>query len=83
MVSGARHRLTDVLWWTRQDDVFATIATLMGLEKADTATPGWFKFRLPASKIILDAMTESEKVILMADVDKMGKVGLPVEIQRK
>ena len=49
----------DVLWWACEEDVWTEIALIMG-----PAEPGWLKHCLPASKNILDRMTEEEKLIL-------------------
>jgi hypothetical protein len=81
--AGFRYRLTDFLWWTRQEDVFKEIASLLNIETADTSTPGWFQLRTKASKNIIDGMNENEKKELENEVDRMQKDGLPPEIQRK
>ena len=80
---GCRYRLTDILWWTRQDRVFEEIASIMGLDRADTRTPGWFTLRTKASKNIILAMTEDEKKVLEDESDLMEKEGLPQEVQRR
>lgn len=83
MKQGSRHRLTDILWWTRQADVFTEIAAIMNLPSADTNTPGWFQYRTTATKNMLDKMTEAEKARIRGDADRMATQGLPADIQRK
>lgn len=82
-LAGYRYRLTDFLWWTRQEDVFKEIASLLNIETADTRTPGWFQLRTKASKNIIDGMSEDDKKKLENEADLMQKDGLPPEIQRK
>lgn len=55
----------------------------MGLPKADSFTPGWLKHRLPASKNIIDRMTEEEKSVLEEEAEKFRVEGLPSDVQRK
>jgi len=75
--------LTDILWQTRQGDVWAEIAALLNMESANTQTPGWFEMRMTAMKNILNKMTEDEKSKLQEEADRMAKEGLLAEIQRK
>jgi hypothetical protein len=83
MTQGSRYRLTDVLWWTRQGEVFKEIALMMDLVSVDTNTPGWFQHRTRAARNLLDKMTEGERVKLRSEADRMSREGLPEEIQRK
>jgi hypothetical protein len=55
----------------------------MGLDRADTHTPGWFTLRTKASKNIILAMTEDEKKVLEDESDLMEKEGLPQDVQRR
>lgn len=55
----------------------------MGLESADTNTPGWFENRTTAAKNILNVMTEAQKNRLRDEADEMAAKGLPEEVQRK
>lgn len=75
--------MTDVLWWTCQEDVFAEIASIMGVESANSNTPGWFSLRRTAEKNILDGMTDIEKDKLQEEANQMAAEGLPIEVQRK
>jgi hypothetical protein len=59
------------------------IACLMEQDHIDRSTPGWMGFRLPASKNILAAMTAKEREALRDEADRLGKEGLPVDVQRK
>lgn len=83
LIQGKKYRLTDVLWWTRQGEVFSEIASIMGIESANTNTAGWFSVRRTAEKNILDRMTDIEKDKLREEADQMAVEGLPVEVQRK
>jgi hypothetical protein len=79
----SRYRLTDVLWWTRRREIFEEIANIMGLESANTFTPGWFSHRNTAAKNIMEKMTEADKKLLRDKGDKMATEGMPDEIRRK
>jgi hypothetical protein len=83
LIPGQKYRLGDVLWWTRQRDVFTEIAAMKGIEWADSNTPGWFTLRRTAEKRILEAMTEGERGELRGEAERMAKEGLPKDIQRK
>ena len=83
LIPGQKYRLGDVLWWTQQKDIFAEIAGMMGLESADTNTPGWFTLHRTAEKKILDGMTEAERDNLRGEAERMEKEGVPKDIQRK
>jgi hypothetical protein len=74
---------TDVVWMTRQDDVFQYIADAMGIEKADASTPGWFGKRLPACKKLISEMTSEEEQKLEMEIERMKRQGVPREIQNK
>ena len=76
LIPGQKYRLGDILWWTRQKDLFAEIAAMMGLPSADSNTPGWFTLRRTAEKNILDGMTEEEKRILSGEAERMAREGL-------
>jgi len=77
------YRLTDILWWTRQDEVFEEIASILGLDSADTTTPGWFQLRTKASKNIIDRMSADDRNILEDEQDRLENEGLPRDVQRK
>lgn len=80
---GARYRLTDILWWTRREDVFKEIASILDLDSADTNTPGWFQLRTKASKNILNAMAEDEREALEKEAERMQNEGLPPDVQKE
>ena len=80
---GTRFRLTDILWWTRQDCVFEEIASILNIETANTSTPGWFQLRTKASKNIVDSMSEEERKVLEEEADRMQEQGLPQDVQRR
>jgi hypothetical protein len=81
--SGSRYRLTDFLWWTRQEDVFNEMALLLNIETANTHTPGWFQLRTKASKNILNGMTDEERSAFQDEADRMQREGLTPDIQRR
>jgi hypothetical protein len=81
--SGIRYRLTDILWWTRQEDVFEEIASILHIDSANTFTTGWFQLRTKASKNILNGMSDEERNALEIEADKMQKEGLPPDVQRR
>jgi hypothetical protein len=83
MDAGKRYRLTDVIWWTRQEDVFTEIASILEIDSASTQTPNWFQNRTRAAKNILDRMTKDETDILRDKADRLADKGLPEEVQRK
>lgn len=80
---GHRIRLTDVLWWTRPNDIFVEIASILGIEAADTRTPGWFALRTKASKNILSRMSDDDRNALENEAERILKEGYPSEVQRK
>lgn len=80
---GRRYRLTDVLWWTHQDDVFRKIALMLNIENANTSTPGWFQLRTKASKDIILSMSDDERKAIEDEADRMAKEGLPQDVQRR
>lgn len=73
----------EVLWATHEDQVLEEIASMMGLPEVTTATPGWFPYRLPACRAILDRMTDSERANLDAEAEKVREQGWPKDRQRK
>jgi len=78
LIPGQKYCLGDVLWWTRQNDVFSA---MMGLPSANTNTPGWFMLRRTAEKKILDGMMEEEINILRGEAERMAREGLLKDIQ--
>lgn len=79
----SRYRLTDILWWTREEEVFKEIASMLEIESANTFTPGWFQLRTKACKNILNEMNEEERKELEDEADRMQREGLPHEVQRR
>ena len=82
-VKDKQYQLTDVLWWTNQENVMKEVAGLMNLEYTDTNTPGWFNHRTAAAKIIIENMTEGEKTKLQLKAQELAEKGLQAELQRK
>jgi hypothetical protein len=81
--SDKHYKLTDVLWWTNQENVMKEVAVLMDLDYVDTNTPGWFKHRTAAAKSIIDNMPEGEKIKLQMKAQELAEKGFPPELQRK
>ena len=65
---GGQHKNENIRGFmeTRQADVFAEIATLLGIESANASTPGWFNQHMPAIGNILAKM-------MMADREELEK----------
>jgi hypothetical protein len=59
------------------------IATILGEDKATTATPGWFSARTPAIKNILAGMTGEELIALDAEVEAISKQGYSEKVKRR
>jgi hypothetical protein len=59
------------------------VAEVMGLEFANTNTPGWFAYRTTATKNILDNMSKARKNKLQMEAEKFAEKGLPEDVQRK
>ena len=59
------------------------IARVMGIDKVDTNTPGWFQNRTTAARNILNRMSEADKKELHKFGDQILENGMPEEIRRK
>ena len=59
------------------------VAVIMGIEYADTNTPGWFNHRTAAAKTIIENMSETEKRNLRTTAQELSDKGFPAELQRK
>lgn len=64
-----------------RDEVFAEIATLLGVPKADVSTPGWFGQRMKALGNILAQKTEQELMEFDREVAKIAEEGYPLDQQ--
>lgn len=65
------------------DEVLKEISNIMGMDNVNTHTPGWFKYRMAATKNILDNMPEKEKDSLRMKGEELAKNGLPEQMKRK
>lgn len=74
---------TDVVWLQHREMVFEEIASLLGIQTADTTTPGWFGKRLPAIANIIDRMTRQQRQELDDEVSRMSREGYPEETRRR
>lgn len=74
---------TEVLWKTRQEEVFAEIAMLLGTDSANASTPGWFNQRMPALGNILSRMTTAEKDELEKERQRLDLEGNREEDKRR
>jgi hypothetical protein len=74
---------SEALWQTQRDRVFEEIALLLGVERADTSTEGWFGQRLPAIRNILEGMTDGENSQLDVSMQEMNTSGQPEDIKRR
>ena len=73
----------EVLWQTRQEDVFAEIAKPLGVPSANTNTEGWFSKRMQALKNILRTMSDEEAEELERKQQRIGTQGYPEHIKRE
>ena len=76
-------KATEVLWQTRQQDVFAKIARLLGVPSANANTPGWFNKRMQALKNILSTMSDEEAEELEREQNRIAAQGYPDYIKRE
>ena len=67
----------------RTNVVLKEISNIMGLEKVNTNTPGWFEHQMLATQKNLDNMMDDEKKALRRKGEEMRKNGMPEELQRK
>ena len=82
-VVGVKMKISEVLWKTRQAEVFAEIATLLCVESADASTPGWFNQRMPAIGNILARMTTVDREELEKDRERLELEGNKEEVKRR
>ncbi|PPQ80264.1 hypothetical protein CVT25_003703 [Psilocybe cyanescens] len=77
VIFGAPMKRTEVLWHTRKNNVFAEIASLMGLDSASTQTPNWFDFCMKALGNILQRMS----ALQLERLDRQGSEIVSAENQ--
>ena len=77
---GKGYQLTDILWWTQQDEVFAEMARMLHILSATMRTPGWFVLLMKVSKNIINLMTEEESLALENTGKRMQREGFPPHI---
>jgi len=82
-VAGVKMKISEVLWKTRPQEVYAEIATLLGIESANASTPGWFNQRMPALGNILARMTTAERGELEKECERLELEGNKEEDKRK
>ena len=76
-------RLTSALWLTRQKDVQAEIASLLGVPEATTTTPGWLGARMTAMGNILAWMSPEEKAALEQECERISREGHLEDLRQK
>ena len=76
-------KLTQALWLTREKDVHAEIASLLGVPEATTTTPGWFRARMTAMGNIIARMSSEEKAALEKERERISREGHPEPLRRK
>ncbi|KIM34658.1 hypothetical protein M413DRAFT_33125, partial [Hebeloma cylindrosporum] len=81
--SSFKPKITELVWRTRKADVLAEIAVLLGLEAADTHSPGWFNKRMLAIRNIMDTMSTEEKAALEKERMRIAREGNPEEEKRR
>ena len=67
--------------WPEQ--AWAEIASLLGVEKADTTTPGWLGKRLTALHNVKACLTASEVKELEAECDRLAEHGNSEQEKRR
>ena len=65
----------EVVWRLWPERAWAEIASLLGVEKADTMTPGWLGKRLTALHNVKARLTTSEIKELEAERDRLAEQG--------
>ena len=80
-LKSGQYWLTDILWYTQKESVLNEIASIMGLDSADTNTPKWFEHQTRASKNVSDALSEEERKTLEEEAEQMWQEGLSVDRQ--
>ena len=76
-------KISEVLWKTRQADVFSKIANLLGIKLANASTPGWFNHRIPAIGNILAQMTMADREELEKECERFELEGYNKEDKRR
>jgi len=76
-------KLTQVLWLTREKDVLAEIASLLGVPEANTKTPGWFGVRMKAMGNIIEWMSPEERAELEKERERISQEGHLEDVRRK
>jgi hypothetical protein len=74
---------SEAIWGLYRDQVFKEISHMMGVEDANTNTPGWFQMRMPAIKRVFDSMTIAEKAVLHSEQERMIGEGYPEQTKRR
>ena len=72
-----------MLWLTQKDKVNAEIATMLGVETADSSTEKWFDMRMKAVGSVLKKMSEEELAELDARRAAIAQHGYSDEQKRK
>lgn len=73
----------EVAWRLWPERAWDEIASLLGVEKADTTTPGWLGKRLTALGNVRSRLTTSEKQELEVERDKLAAQGNSEEVKRR
>jgi len=76
-------KINELLWETKQDLVYAEVARLLGMDKADSDTPNWITKRMKALKNVYGRLTEEEKMELQEERKRREKEGNPEELKRQ
>ncbi|KAM6500775.1 hypothetical protein JOM56_003789 [Amanita muscaria] len=81
--NGFRVKRSNAIWMLYEDRVWEEIASLLGVEEANSSTLGWFGMRIRALQNIHRKMSEAEKAKVDEEVEKMSRKGYPDEVKRR
>jgi hypothetical protein len=75
--------VNEVLWRTKQELVFAEIASLLGIQSADSNTPGWLGKRMKALRNVHQRLNPEEKAALEMECQRIKREGHPEDLRRQ
>ncbi|KAM6490263.1 hypothetical protein JOM56_014240 [Amanita muscaria] len=80
--NGFHVKRSNAIWMLYEDCVWDEIASLLGVEEANSSTLGWFGMRMRALQNIHRKMSEAEKAKVDEEVEKMSRKGYLDEVKR-
>lgn len=73
----------EVLWRMKEEEVWAEIARLFGIQSADSNTPGWIGKRMKALQNVHERLTPEEKEELERECERIKREGHPEDLRRQ